>query len=102
MGRGHGVILNMSSYLPFIFVFNPTEVDIGKKINYVTAPNIGGSHKKKYFTGFDSKEAKVNIVVLDMQSVVGVQPYIDYFEQLREPDPGLFGISGSFAGFGND
>ena len=100
--NGHGLIINLSNYAPFIFMFNPTEVSSTKKINYVSVPNIGGSHKKKYFTGFDTKEISFKIVLIDKESTFGVKPQISYFEQLRNPDPGYqqFGVAGSF--FGND
>ncbi len=100
MSRTHGVIINLSSYLPFVFTFNPEEMDSTKKINYVVAPNIGGSHKKRYFSGFDSQEVSFKLVTLDMQGPVGVTNIISYFEQLRRPDAGIFGIAGSF--FGNE
>lgn len=100
MPRGHGIIINMSSYLPFVFTFNPTEMESTKRINYVIAPNIGGSHKKKYFSGFDSKEIGFTLICLDMKGPTGVKDHISYFEQLRHPDPGLLGIASSF--FGNE
>ncbi len=100
MSRGHGIIINLSSFFPFVFEFNPTEVNSEKKINYVEAPNIGGSHKTRYFTGFDSKEVSFKLMCVDMQGPLGVKPQIDYFEALRNPDPGLFGLFSSI--FGNE
>ncbi len=90
--QGHGIILNLDSYLPFVFEFNPSSLDTSKKINYVMAPNIGGSHKKRYFTGFDNKEVTFTIMCLDNESIFGVLPQIAYFEQLREPSVGLLGL----------
>lgn len=100
MSRGHGIIINLSSWSPFIFTYNPPEIESGKKINYSVAPNIGGSHKKKYFSGFETKEVDVKLVCIDMESPSGVMEEVAYFERLREPDPGIFGISG--LGFGNE
>lgn len=91
MSRGHGIIINMSSWSPFIFIYNPEEIDSSKKISYAVAPNIGGASKKRYFSGFDAKEVKFKIVCIDMESPTGVTEEISYFEQLREPDPGPFG-----------
>ena len=98
MSRGHGVIINLSSGLPFVFQFNPKEVSTSKQINYVIAPNIGGSHKKRYFSGFDTKEASFVLECIDMQNPLGVKNTVSYFEQLRTPDAGLFGIAASFGG----
>jgi hypothetical protein len=89
--RGHGVILNMSSWAPFVFTYNPPEVESKKKINYAVAPNIGGAYKKKFFSGFDAKEISVQLVCNDFEDPLGVSEEIAYFEQLREPDPGPFG-----------
>jgi hypothetical protein len=91
MSRGHAVIINTSSWSPFIFQFNPSEIDNEKKINYAIAPNIGGAYKKRYFSGFDSKEINFSITCVDKESATGVMTEISYFEQLREPDPGPFG-----------
>ena len=100
MARGHGIIINLSNWLPFIFTFNPESIESEKKINYAVAPNIGGSYKRKYFSGFETKEISFKLVCVDMESPTGVTDEIAYFEQLREPDPGLFGIANSF--FGNE
>jgi len=100
MSRGHSYIMNLSNYLPFVFTFNPTEVKSSKKIHYAIAPNIGGASKKRYFSGFDSKEISFNLRCVDMESPIGVTDEIAFFEQLREPDPGLF--SGWFGGYGNE
>jgi len=100
MSRGHGTIINETSYMPFIFQYNPQSLDDEKKINYVTLPNIGGSAKSSFFSGFDSKEISFKIVCQDFQDPTGVMSEIAYFEQLREPDPGLLGIAASF--FGNE
>jgi hypothetical protein len=97
-GRGHGIILNMSSYAPFVFTFNPEKIETTKKINYSVAPNIGGAYKHRYFSGFDSKEVKFHIICIDMESPIGVMDEIAYFEQLREPDPGFLG--GWLGGYG--
>ena len=91
MSRGHGIIINMSSYAPFIFTYNPSRIESTKKISYAVAPNIGGAFKKRYFSGFDTKEVKFQIHCVDMEGPTGVQEEIAYFEQLREPDPGPFG-----------
>ena len=96
---GHGTIINMSSMSPLTFEFNPTDIKTQKKINYVSAPNIGGAFKKKYFTGFDSKEISFKLTCIDMQSPMGVTNELAYFEQLREPDPGLLG---GIISFGNE
>jgi len=89
MAQGHGIIINMSSLAPFVFEFNPESMETTKKINYSIAPNIGGAYKKRYFSGFESKEASFKLVCLDMTSPLGVMEEIAYFEQLREPDQGL-------------
>ena len=91
MSRGHGIIINMSSWSPFIFTFNPEQIDTNKKITYAIAPNIGGASKKKYFSGFDAKEVKFKLICIDMEGPTGVMEEIAFFEQLREPDPGPFG-----------
>lgn len=100
MSQGHGIMINMNSYLPFVFEFNPVEIETRKKINYVVAPNIGGSHKKRYFTGFDSGEVDFKLQCIDKESPLGVKPQVGYFEQMRNPDPGLIGVAASF--FGNE
>src|SRR4030042_7161783 len=89
--RGHGMIINMSSYSPFIFTYNPTEVETQKKVNYSVAPNIGGASKRRYFSGFDSKQVSFDLVCIDMESPTGVMDEISFFEALREPDPGIAG-----------
>jgi hypothetical protein len=89
--RGHGTIINMSSYSPFIFTYNPTEIETHKKIHYAIAPNIGGASKRRYFSGFDSKEVTFKLTCIDMESPTGVMDEIAYFEALREPDPGIMG-----------
>jgi len=89
--QGHGIIVNMSSKMPFVFTFNPESIETNKKINYAVAPNIGGASKKRYFSGFEAKEVSFKIVCLDMESPLGVTAEIAFFEQLREPDPGLLG-----------
>jgi hypothetical protein len=91
LSQGHGVIINMSSWAPFIFQFNPEKIDSTKKISYAIAPNIGGAYKKRYFSGFDAKEVQFSLICLDMESPTGVMEEIAFFEQLREPDPGIFG-----------
>ena len=98
--QGHGIIINLSSYAPFIFTFNPTSLESEKKINYAIAPNIGGAYKKKYFSGFDSKEVSFNLVVMDKEAPTGVMSEIAYFEQLREPDMG-FTLSAFTMSYGN-
>lgn len=100
MSRGHGLIVNYSSWMPFVFTYNPEEVDTNKNINYVVAPNIGGAFKKRFFSGFDSKEVSFQLVCIDMEDPLGVKEEIAFFDQLRQPDPGLFGIATSF--FGNE
>ncbi len=97
---GHGVIINQTSKLPFVFEFNPVSLNSVKNINYVIAPNIGGSHKKRYFAGFDSEEVNFTLHCIDKESITGVNNQLSYFKQLRKPDPGLFGIASSF--FGNE
>lgn len=87
---GHSYIMNLSNAMPFVFTFNPETVDTTKKINYAIAPNIGGAYKKRYFSGFDSKEVQFKLVCVDMEDPVGVSEEIAFFEQLREPDAGLF------------
>jgi hypothetical protein len=94
------LILNLSSWLPFVFTYNPEEVDTSKKINYVVAPNIGGAFKEKFFSGFDSKEISFSLICIDMEDPLGVTEEIAYFDQLSSPDPGLIGIATSF--FGNE
>jgi hypothetical protein len=89
--RGHGTIINMSSYSPFVFTYNPEKIETQKKINYSIAPNIGGASKRRYFSGFDSKEVSFKLVCIDMESPTGVADEIAFFEALREPDPGIAG-----------
>jgi hypothetical protein len=91
MARGHGVIISLGSWASFVFEFNPVEITSTKKINYVSAPNIGGAFQKKYFTGFETKEISFQLIVIDMESPSGVSEEIAYFEALREPDPGITG-----------
>ncbi|TGN20825.1 hypothetical protein [Leptospira idonii] len=98
--NGHGIIVNASTYLPWIFTYNPENVSSEKKINYFTAPNIGGSHHEKFFTGFENKEISLQLVSNDFESPLGVTDTIAYFDELRNPSPGLLGIAGSF--FGNE
>jgi hypothetical protein len=96
---GHGIIINMSSMAPFTFTYNPVSVNSEKNINYAIAPNIGGAFKKRYFSGFDSKEIEFQLICIDMEGPTGVLEEISYFEQLREPDPGIIG---GFISFGNE
>lgn len=100
MARGHGIIINLSNNIPFIFQFNPETISSQKKITYAIAPNIGGAYKKRYFSGFDSKEITLTLTCVDMVGPTGVMDEMAYFEQLREPDPGTFGLANSF--FGNE
>lgn len=93
MANGHGIMINMGSYLPFSFIFNPTEVETKKEIEYVEVPNIGGSHKEMYFIGFGNKKVNFSLVCIDMENPVGVTPEVAYFDSLREPDAGIFGIA---------
>ena len=79
MSRGHGIIINMSSWSPFIFTFNPEQIDTNKKITYAIAPNIGGASKKKYFSGFDAKEVKFKLICIDMEGPTGVMEEIAFF-----------------------
>ncbi len=88
MSRGHGIIINLSNMLPFIFTSNPAEVETQKSINYFEMPNIGGSHHELYFTGFTNKEVSLNLICIDMEDPLGVTEEISYFEALREPAPG--------------
>ncbi|WP_411821213.1 hypothetical protein [Leptospira sp. 'Mane'] len=97
---GHGIIINASTGLPWIFTYNPEKVTSDKKINYFTAPNIGGSHHEKFFTGFENKEISLDLNSNDFESPLGVTDTIAYFDELRNPSPGLLGIAGSF--FGNE
>lgn len=90
--QGHGIIINMSSYAPFIFFANPESLESNKKINYSVTPNIGGAYKKRYFSGFDTKEVTFNLVCVDMEAPAGVMEEIAFFEQLREPDSGFSGF----------
>lgn len=87
---GHSYIVNLRNAVPFIFTFNPEEIDTTKKINYAIAPNIGGAYKKRYFSGFDTDTVSFKLTCVDMESPIGVQDEIAFFEQLREPDAGLF------------
>lgn len=100
MSRGHGIIINMSSWTPYVFEYNPTIIQSSKKINYAVAPNIGGAYKKRYFSGFDAKEISFTLECNDFKGPTGVAEEVAFFEQLREPDPGTFGIANSF--FGNE
>lgn len=98
--KTHGTIINLSSYLPYTFEFNPLEIESTKAINRYKAPNIGGSAKRSYFTGFDNEEIKFTLDIIKFNKETGVNPDVEYFSQLREPDAGLIGIAGSF--FGNE
>jgi len=98
MSQGHGIIVNLSSYLPFVFTYNPSEVSTTKKINYFSAPNIGGSHHKEFFTGFDNKTTSFNLICIDNEGILGVTEEMAFFEALRQPDPGLLGLVGAFSG----
>ena len=100
MARGHGIIINLSSYSSYIFMFNPETIESTKKIHYSIAPNIGGAFKKRYFSGFDSKEISLTLHIVDMESPIGVMDDVSFFEQLREPDPGI--LSGWLGGYGNE
>lgn len=91
MSRGHGIIVNLSSWSTYVFMFNPVGIESTKKISYSIAPNIGGAYKKKYFAGFDAKEISFQLQIVDMESPIGVMDDVSFFEQLREPDPGILG-----------
>lgn len=94
--QGHGIMVNIGSYLPFVFTFNPLEVEMTRDINYTESPNMGGSHHELFFTGFSNKEASFDILCIDMEDPMGVSKEVAYFEALGSPDPGLLGIAGSF------
>lgn len=94
MSQGHGIIINYTSWSPFVFTYNPESLDSVKKINYATTPNIGGAYKKRYFSGFETKEISFNLVCIDMESPTGVMNEMAFFEALREPDPGPFAVAG--------
>ncbi len=100
MRGGHGIIINTVTFLPWVFTYNPERVVTDKKINYFSAPNIGGSHHEKFFTGFDNKEISLQLISNDFESPLGVTDTINFFEELNNPAPGLLGIAGSF--FGNE
>lgn len=100
MARGHGIIVNLSSYSTYIFEYNPVSIESTKKIHYSIAPNIGGAFKKRYFSGFDSKEISLDLHIVDMESPIGVMDDVSFFEQLREPDPGILG--GWTLSYGNE
>ena len=100
MALDHGVIVNLSNNLPFVFDINPVGIDSKKSINYFEAPNIGGSHHQKFFTGFGNAQITFNVISIDKDDPTGVMSTIAFFEALREPAPGLLGIAGSF--FGNE
>lgn len=93
MSRGHGIIINYTSWAPFTFQYNPENVKSQKKINYAITPNIGGAYKKRYFSGFDTKEIDFDLQCIDMESPTGVKEEISFFEALREPDPGPFQVA---------
>lgn len=95
---GHGIIINLGNLLPFVFTFNPAEVEMSKKINYFDAPNIGGSSHTKFFTGFKNKEITIKLVCVDMEDPLGVTKEIAFFEALREPDVGWMNISAFLCG----
>lgn len=95
---GHGMILNLSSFLPYVFQFNPLQVRSEKKISYFEAPNIGGSSRELFFTGFSNKTAAFSLVVLDMEDPTGVVGDISYFDALRSPATDIADIAASFAG----
>jgi hypothetical protein len=98
MARGHGIIINLNTFLPFVFTYNPESVESKKKINYFMAPNIGGSFHEKFFTGFDNKTVNFNLRCVDMESPIGVSDEIAYFESLRQPAPGILDIASAFDG----
>ena len=77
--QGHGIILNLDTYAPFIFTFNPQELESQKKINYAVTPNIGGASKRRYFSGFETKEVNFKLMCLDMESPTGVMEEIAFF-----------------------
>ena len=98
MARGHGIIINLVSYLPYVFEFNPTEVETKKAINYFQAPNLGGSHHEMYFSGFDNKEITFTLTSIDKENPLGVTGAIAYFEALREPAPSYSQLSSLITG----
>lgn len=98
---GHGVIINMSTGLPFIFQFNPENIETSKKINYFSAPNVGGSYHEHFFTGFENKEVKFRLVCIDKENPLGVTEEVAYFEALREPAPGWLGLVSMIKGNAN-
>lgn len=100
MALDHGIIVNLDNNLPFTFDINPESVGSKKVINYFEAPNIGGSHHQKFFTGFGNAQITVNLISINKQDPTGVMDVVAYFKALREPAPGLLGIAGSF--FGNE
>lgn len=97
---GHSYLINLSNNLPFIFTFNPPSISDDRTIKYYVASNLGGAFHQKYFSGFDNKEVQFTLILHDNENPNGVMSEVAFFEQLREPDPGLFNIAGSF--FGNE
>jgi len=98
--QGHGVIINLSTGLPYTFPFNPIELSSDKAINYYEAPNIGGSSHKRFFIGFGNKTINFSLEIMNKVKPLGITSDIAFFDALRNPAPGLLGIAGSF--FGND
>ena len=101
MSRGHGMMINMTSFLPFIFTYNPSEINTKKPINYFKSPNIGGAFHELFFIGFDNTTVSFDLMLLDMESPIGVKPAISWFEQLRKPAPGILGLANTFKGNAN-
>lgn len=97
---GHGLVVNLTNFLPYVFQFNPVSVKSDKQINYNEAPNIGGSSRRLFFSGFGNQKAAFSLHVMDMEDPTGVQGDMAYWNALRNPAATVAGISGSF--FGNE
>lgn len=98
MAAGHGVIINLSTGLPFTFELNPMQVKTKKDINYFESPNIGGHSRTLFFSGFSNKKVSFSLLVLNMEDPLGVAGEVAYWDQLRSPGTGLADLAASFIG----
>jgi len=96
----HGVIVNLTTGLPFIFQYNPEEVKTQKPLTWYMAPNIGGSSQESYFAGFQNREISLTLKFIYKKDRFGIREEIEYFKSLGEPAPGILEIASSI--FGNE
>ena len=75
----HGIIINLTTGVPFVFQFNPEEVRTQKPLTWYLAPNIGGASQESYFAGFQNREISLTLKFLAKNKNTDIFGEIDRF-----------------------